>query len=189
MKQIFLIRHFKCANAEGLCYGQTDLLPNADFEDNLASLRVKLSGFDVDAVVSSPLIRCRLIAEELDSSTAVTIEPCLMEVDFGSWENKPWDKIPRAELDLWGASFVDCAPHGGETFRQLDARTFAAFQDILLLPHERIAIVTHAGPIRAILAGLLEMPLQRAFALNPQYGSVTRISYVDGDNYTIDFIC
>lgn len=189
MKQIFLIRHFKCANAEGLCYGQTDLLPDADFDNCLASLRTKLFGFEVETVISSPLIRCSLIAEALDASTPVAIEPCLMEVDFGSWENKPWREIHRAELDLWGASFVDCAPHGGETFRQLFTRTWAAFQEIRTLPYERIALVTHAGPIRAILSGLLEMPLQRAFALNPQYGSVTRISYVDGDNYTIDFIC
>lgn len=188
MKQIFLIRHFKCANAEGLCYGQTDLLPNADFEDNLASLRVKLSGFDVDAVVSSPLSRCRLIADELDALASVIVEPSFMEINFGSWENKLWCEIPRAELDLWGASFVDCAPHGGESFRQLYARTFAAFQKISQLPYERIAIVTHAGPIRAILAGLLEMPLHRAFSFNPKYGSVSMVTYIDAENYTLDFL-
>ncbi len=189
MKQIFLIRHFKCANADGLCYGQTDLLPDAGFDDSLASLRARLFGFEVEKVVSSPLSRCRLIAEELDSSSPITIEPCLMEVNFGSWENRLWTDIPRHELDTWGTSFVDGAPHGGETFRQLHHRTWAAFQELRQLPYDRIAVVTHAGPIRAILAGLLEMPLHRAFALNPQYGSVTRISYVDGDNYTIDFIC
>jgi len=188
MKQLLLIRHFKCANADGLCYGQTDLLPDVGFDDSLTSLRAKLVGFELEKLVSSPLSRCRLIAEELDSSTPVSIEPGLMELDFGRWENTRWSDISRDELDVWGGSFVDQAPHGGESFRQLYERVWAAFQEIRQLPFERIAVVTHAGPIRAILAGLLEMPLHRAFALNPNYGSVTKITYVDNNNVTIDFL-
>ena len=188
MKQIFLIRHFKCANADGLCYGRTDLLPDASFDDSMAALKCKLTGLAVEKIVASPLKRCSLIAQQLGCAESIALEPRIMEVDFGRWEGKLWNDIPREELDAWGASFVESAPHGGESFRQLYERAWAAFQDIRQLPFERIAVVTHAGPIRAILAGLLEIPLHRAFALNPNYGSVTKITCIDDSNITIDFL-
>lgn len=171
--KLYLVRHPRPLIAPGVCYGQLDVEAE-DPAPIVARLRRELPA-DLP-VWSSPLQRCRTLAEALQS--APHIDARLMEMNFGTWEGRPWDDIPRPELDTWAADIDGYAPPGGETPRQLQQRVLAFVDE---LPAGAHLLVTHAGVIRALLAAAagetLAVALQRPA---PDYGSLTRLAYSSG---------
>ncbi|MFN6979601.1 MAG: histidine phosphatase family protein [Gemmobacter sp.] len=146
-----LLRHTRPLGAEGLCYGHTDLAPGPDLAGEAARLAAELPPFAV--VVTSPLTRCRALAEALAAARGVplAVDPRIAEMDFGTWEGRPWAAIPRAEIDAWAADLMHACPHGGETVAALAARVGAALGDWRASPAPRLA-VTHAGVVKAVRA-------------------------------------
>jgi len=164
---LHLIRHPKPLIDPGICYGRLDVAAEAP-ELLAAKLRPLLSpGLPV---WSSPLRRCAELALSLDIGTQ--LDARLAEMDFGAWEGRPWDDIPRAELDAWAADVAGYAPPGGESPLALQRRVLA-FVDELAVPEA--VIVTHAGVIRVLLAHLQALPPAQWTRLRFPYGSHTRI--------------
>jgi alpha-ribazole phosphatase len=141
------MRHPPPAIAPGVCYGATDVALAGPVD---ADAFVDLPPFH--QLVSSPLARCAILATRLAQARglAPAFDDRLREMDFGAWEGKAWDAIPRLELDAWAADFLHARPHGGESVAMLAARVSAALRD-----HRRQSgdslIVTHAGVVRAAL--------------------------------------
>ena len=163
---LILVRHTQPDIAPGICYGQTDLDVAASFEQDARRAYTALPRFD--RIISSPLRRCRKLAEhisEMDGS-AVTNDPRLMEMDFGTWECKAWPDIPRAEIDAWAADFFHARPHGGESVAILTARTKAAINEWRQQDGTTL-MVTHAGVIRAARA---EGETSEAFNFKLEFG-------------------
>jgi alpha-ribazole phosphatase len=145
-----LVRHTPPSVGAEICYGALDVGLAAGFADEAAALAARLA--PVDRIVTSPLRRCRLLAEALSArlGVAAAADADWREMDFGRWQGRRWADIPRAELDAWAADFLHARPHGGESVAMLAARTAAA---LAACPAgERTVVVTHAGPIRAALA-------------------------------------
>ncbi|KMK67340.1 alpha-ribazole phosphatase family protein [Puniceibacterium sp. IMCC21224] len=143
-----LLRHTRPAGAEGLCYGRSDLVLTDTFESECAAILDRLAPSEV--VITSPLQRCRLLAELIAAhwSVPLIVDDDWIEMNFGRWETVPWDHIPRTELDAWAADFYDYDGHGGETVRHLERRVTSALSKV---PQDAL-IVTHAGVIKAALA-------------------------------------
>ena len=148
---LILVRHTRPAVSEKVCYGMTDLEPAPTFDDEAARAAAALP--PADRLVTSPLRRCRRLAEWIGAAQALTpiIDARLREMDFGAWEGMAWDAIPRAELDAWAADFFHARPHGGESVHMLRERTEAALADYRRSGVSHI-VVTHAGVIRAARA-------------------------------------
>jgi alpha-ribazole phosphatase len=126
---------------------------------------------DLPAVLpvwTSPLIRCRALAERLHPQPI--IDDRLAEMHFGDWEGRRWDDIPRGELDAWAADVAGYAPPGGESPRELQRR---ALDFVASLDVPEAVIVTHAGVIRTLLAHWQGLPPERWTELNFAYGSCT----------------
>lgn len=144
-----LLRHPR-VDAPGICYGQSDVPLANGAEDAIAKTVLQVP--QAQRLVSSPSPRCLALAEALSRATALplTLDPRLLELDFGTWEGRAWSQIPRAESDAWAEDPVTRAPPGGESFGQLQTRVAAALTGLV-----RTLVVTHAGPIRAaqILTG------------------------------------
>lgn len=191
--EIFVIRHTRVTGAEGLCYGRSDP-PLADsFEREMLELAARLPG-RFDAIYSSPSPRCRRLAEALLSLLQPISPPArgiaqssgpspalplylsedLLEMDFGAWEGRPWDAIPRAELDAWGADFVHVKPEGGENLEMLFRRVQRFLSALRARPEGRVLVITHAGVIRCIGAAFRNLPLQDLFTFEVGYGEVFR---------------
>jgi len=151
--QVFLIRHPRPRIADGICYGRLDVAAEEP-EPIAAALRARLPAGMM--VVSSPLARCRALAEALHPQPR--FEAALMEMDFGDWEGRRWDAIGRAALDAWAADLLHHAPPGGESAAMLQARVVACLDALADEGIARCAIVTHAGVMRAAIghrAGML----------------------------------
>lgn len=149
---LILLRHTTPEVEPGICCGQTDLDVAATFETEAIATLAALP--QAHRIVTSPLVRCRKLADFIGdrSQLAVEEDSRLKEMDFGSWEGRAWSAIPRAEIDAWAADFFNARPHGGESVAMLQARTFDALAD-WRQRDELVLIVTHAGVIRAALAG------------------------------------
>ena len=165
--RLYLIRHPKPLIEVGICYGQHDC-PAEEAISAATSLLVELpAGLPV---WSSPLRRCRDLAERLHAEPI--IDERLSEMDFGAWEGRRWDDIPRAELEAWAADVAGYTPPGGESPRQLQRRVL---EFVTSLDVPEAVIVTHAGVIRTLLAHWQDLPPERWTELNFAYGSCTRV--------------
>ncbi len=169
--QLFLIRHPPPKVATGVCYGQTDLELIEDA--NLAAQHLRPLLPAAAPVYSSPLSRCRLLAEAL--APAPRIDPRLIEMNFGVWEMQPWADIDRSAMDAWAADPLGYAPPGGESPAALMLRV-GEFHAALC--EEQVAtavLVVHAGVMKA-LCGLLEnLPAKEWMRLSFDFASVTVI--------------
>ena len=145
---LILARHLKPEVESGICYGITEVPLGTGFESEAEAFILDLP--EISAIISSPLDRCRRLAERVSAARMlqVHIDPDWREIDFGRWEGRRWDDIPRAEIDGWAADLMGYAGHGGESVEMLAHRVDRAMQWV----PEGALVVTHAGPIRAALA-------------------------------------
>lgn len=163
--RVYLIRHPKPAVAPGVCYGGTDLALAEAVAPCAARLRPLLP--PMAPLYSSPLMRCRLLAEALHPTPR--IDERLREIDFGHWEMQPWERLERRLLDAWAADPLAFQPPGGEAVAAMRARVRSFLSS---LPNEAV-LVTHAGVMKLCV---LELAGARDwFALHFAYGTVSLI--------------
>lgn len=177
--KLFLIRHTSLQVPAGVCYGQSDIDVASSFMDEAVLAQQKLTSTPFDAVYVSPLQRCLKLANALNIGEPV-VDNRLMELHFGDWEMSAWDDISRDIFDVWAHNYANLAPPNGETFSQLQQRGVDFLEEILARhPKSNIAIVTHGGMIRALLAHVLNMPLKGLFRFTIDYGSITQLEFGD----------
>ncbi len=142
-----LVRHTRPAWDAGVCYGRTDIGVASSFPDDARAVIRRLTA--PDRLVSSPLLRCRALAERIGA--AFNLRPAfddrLQELDFGAWEGRRWKEIARAELDAWATDVLHACPHGGESVARMAVRVGEALAD-LRAREGSCVVVTHAGVIR-----------------------------------------
>lgn len=172
-KTLYLIRHTRPDVAAGICYGQLDLDVADGFERDAATVKQWLPAPDL--IVTSPLQRCRKLAEQLAQHCELRIDARLIEKHFGSWEGISWDEIDRTEIDAWSNDLMHYAPPGGESVRQLMLRAQSLLDDLTGLSQRNIALVAHGGSIRALLALLAGIPLSDTLNWQIDYGAVIAI--------------
>ncbi len=179
--RVHLVRHLAPIVAPGVCYGRSNIAVDLGLQARaLPALRAQLP---LDGpVYSSPLRRCASLASSL--SAAVRFDARLVELDFGSWEMRHWDDIPRAEIDAWAADVALYRPGGGESVLDM-AHRVAGFYDALVREAAPAAVVVcHAGTIRLMAArqrGLGPAAMAREAAQHPHaigYGEIVVLDCV-----------
>jgi probable phosphoglycerate mutase len=141
----------------------------------------------VDAVVCSPLARCRETAEVAAGRLGlpVAVEPGLRETAFGAWEGLTFAEVRErdpAALDAWLAS-PTAAPPGGESFADVAARVTAT-RDALLAAHRgrTLLLVSHVTPLKTLLRLALSAPPEAVFRMDLAPASLSAIAcYADGN--------
>ncbi len=188
--QIYLIRHTAVYNPDKLCYGQSNIALSANWEQHFEELKQKLgSELNGAQFFSSPFKRCTQLTGALSASNFKT-DIRLAEMNFGKWEQQPWDIIDQTILNAWMADYVHYQVPGGESFALLHERCTAFWKEMETMPLDKIAIITHGGVIRSILAAILSMPLNRAFQVQIDYSSVSKVSInkAYGNYHMVEYI-
>lgn len=177
--EIYLIRHTTPNIEKGICYGQSDIDLANTFSNEFKIITSKFSTKEDFKVYSSPLKRCSLLAKQF-SNTPV-YDKRLMELDFGDWELVPWNNISENEMMPWMKDFVNTAVPNGESYTELASRVNSFFQELVSLNTNKTIIITsHAGPIKAFLASLLNIPLKDSFKIKIDYGDIFELKMLDG---------
>lgn len=172
---IYLIRHTAPLIEKGTCYGQADIDIKDSFFDEAAIIKTVIPT-EFQKVWSSPLQRCRKLAEHLFPAFPINFEHKLKEIDCGEWELQKWDDIPSHIIDPWMEDYVNVRIPGGENYLDLYDRVVDSFLHIASgeMP---AAIVTHGGVIRSILAHITGTSLLDSFkTFSIHYGCVIRIN-------------
>jgi alpha-ribazole phosphatase len=147
---LWMVRHALPLIDKGICYGQLDVPADGQATQicSVELLKVLPKGI---TVITSPLQRCELLAQELiglQPNLTLRTDLKLQEMDFGQWEGRPWTEIGKTEIDAWTTDFANYrAGRTGESVCQFMARVAAAFDE--LDPAKDTLWVTHAGVIRA----------------------------------------
>lgn len=179
--RLLLVRHGEAQGNRELRYlGVTDPPLTATGEEQARRLAEALRGAPLRALYSSPLLRARATAEALARTVAgddtpplaPRLEPGLREQDYGAWEGLTFAEAqaltPQAHA-AWERGEVD-APPDGESLARLRERSVAC-ATALAERHrgEVIALVSHVGPIKALVCAALGLPAQaaRRMWLNP----------------------
>lgn len=177
--EIYLVRHTAPDIAKGICYGQADIGVKETFLAEAAIIQKYLPQ-NIAAVYSSPLKRCKKLAEHLFAGHTIQLQKSLMEINCGQWEMQAWDTIPRQEIDTWMNDIITMPIPNGESYQDLYHRVKNAFIDI----HKKATpavIVAHGGVLRSILSYITNVPLKDSFkAFTLHYGCVIKVATVKG---------
>ena len=176
--QLYLVRHTQLAVPPGVCYGQSNIDVADSFVCDLAAVRAKISDIVPAASFSSPLKRCRKLANHLNLQN-LQLDNRLLELNFGAWEMQNWQDIPRQELDAWSQTFVDTPPPNGESFHDLYRRASDFVTELQTsYQNQNVLVITHAGVIRAMLALALHLSLIDVFKFELAYGGLTLLKFM-----------
>jgi len=168
--QLRLVRHTKVNLPPKTCYGQSNVPLMDDWEKESMKIVKKLGVSDNHLVYSSPLSRCLLLAKKISNN--VITDDRLKELNFGTWELKPWDKINDAHAEKWMNNYIDTPCPGGESYIDLIIRVKAFLADLLKSKCNEAIIVSHAGVIRTIISLIQNIPPDKSFEIEVAYGQI-----------------
>jgi alpha-ribazole phosphatase len=178
---LILIRHPAVDIDAGICYGATDVPLLCDAAESARTLGERLLALNVPPVEgdwqTSPLSRCRLLAEALGP---VHADARLQELDFGSWEGQRWDGLDRALLDTWAADLDHSRAHGGESVAQLALRVSSWLEEISR-DGRPVHAITHAGVIRVLTGQLLGVSRANVIQWPLDFGAIVWLRRVRGE--------
>lgn len=157
--ELLLIRHAQNDyNRTGRLAGRlADVHLNEEGIKQARALGERLASVNLQALYSSPLERAIETAQEVAKhhpGLELQIEENLSEVNVGTWAGQRLRQLARSRL--W--SIVQSYPSGayfpaGEGIREMQARAVATIERIAMQhPYGKVAIVSHADVIKAIVA-------------------------------------
>jgi alpha-ribazole phosphatase len=153
--QVYLVRHPRPLNVEGLCYGDLDVPVETKVLTAAAetvSSQITSETLAQASIHSSPSLRCLELARRLASPREPAQCEELMEMNFGDWQGLAWGELPREQLDAWAKDVWGYRPGGGESANMVAARWERWLVQARRIGAGSIIAVTHAGVIRVALA-------------------------------------
>ena len=188
MTLVLLVRHGLTAGTGSVLTGRTPGIGLDDRgRDQAAALAARLAGVALDAIVSSPLQRCRETADAIASArdghqVAVTEDARFAEVAYGDWTGKPIKRLTKEPL--WRVvqahpSAVRFPGQDGESLPGVQERAVAAIRDwnSRLGPKAAYLVCSHGDVIKSILADSLGMHLDMFQRIQVDPCSVSVIRY------------
>jgi alpha-ribazole phosphatase len=176
MMTVDLVRHGETV-APGRLLGRTDA-PLSEL--GLSQLMRQAERRAWRTIVASPLARALHGAEQMALATdaALVVDAGWREMDFGAWDGEPLatlrgDPATAEAFDAFLINPEGRAPPGGETWHAFSERLSAAL-DRLAAHSVRgapVAVVTHAGAIRGVVAITCGLAFADLWRLRIGYGT------------------
>ena len=185
MTTLVLIRHGHTDTAGKRLTGWTaGVHLNATGREQADRLVERLEGVRIDAIVSSPLERCRETAAPLAKARrlAVRVRRAWIETGYGEWTGRSISQLRRTKL--WRT--VMHAPSnarfpGGESLLEVQARAVGAALDVTREhPRRTVAVVSHADVIRLLLAHVAGAHPDHLHRWSVDTGSISAVAFSDG---------
>jgi broad specificity phosphatase PhoE len=181
---VFLIRHGVTAwHDEKKLLGKQRDLPLSDAGRAQAERAAALlAGIGIGEVLSSPLQRAVQTARIIGARFHIEVarDPRLTDFDVGEWSGRSLEDIARSPE--YAAFLAD--PHaehipGGESLDEVRRRAVGAIEQALEdnPSGDAIAVITHAGVIRVLLAHYLGSPVSNYHRLSVRSGSASVLSF------------
>jgi alpha-ribazole phosphatase len=200
---IYLVRHTAPDVKPGICYGASNV-PVHEVEFSRVMPMVDEAIPKTALIVCSPLTRCRRLADflaALSESREVVVDEHFVERDLGRWTGLHTDDIVKDENAAYTTNFLDhwpppqfdngervlrgdgIAPRvgAGESARAMERRVLSGFEAAWERAAGRsLVIVSHAGPIAAMIAKWQGDPFGRRIRPSPSCGDVVQLTFQRG---------
>ncbi|MBI4176438.1 MAG: histidine phosphatase family protein [Candidatus Aenigmarchaeota archaeon] len=180
--KVFLIRHGESDwNEHRRVQGALDapVLSRKGVKES-ERLKERMKSEKVDVVYSSPLRRSLQTAKIAFPRKKILVNKNLIERYYGKLEGKYWKDIERDHPAIFRAYYWERDLSGvkGEPLQRLQGRSVKAFNEIIRKHHgENIAVVCHGAVIKAIIAHLLGMPLNKMGVFNQGNCGITLLQH------------
>jgi len=184
--RLYLVRHGEVdANVDLRYLGRRDDPLNAVGREQAARLAAAVAELDVDDILASPLSRTLDTAQAIAAASALTVTPesRLVELDFGEWEGLTRQQVvergpaARTQLQTWEEDPGNPVP-GGESLRDVQRRVVGLAGELLAhRPGARLVLVTHMGPLKALVAATLGIDVASARRMVLDPATVTVIDW------------
>jgi probable phosphomutase (TIGR03848 family) len=185
---VLLVRHGLTAGTGTVLTGRTPgVWLDERGREQAAALATRLAGVPLDAIVTSPLDRCRQTADAIAAArdgdqVAVTEDVELAEVKYGDWTGKPLRRL--AKEPLWRVvqahpSAVRFPGEDGESMADMQHRAVAAVRkwNATLGNNAVYLICSHGDVIKAVIADSLGMHLDMCQRIQVDPCSLSVIRY------------
>jgi probable phosphomutase (TIGR03848 family) len=185
---VLLVRHGLTATTGTVLTGRT---PGISLDDRgraqAAALAARLAPVPLDAIISSPLDRCRQTADALAAARSgevpvVTDDERLSECKYGDWTGKPLKVL--AKDPLWRVvqahpSAVTFPGKDGESMLDMQHRAVSAVRDWndAVGKDAAYVICSHGDVIKAVIADSLGLHLDLSQRIQVDPCSLTVIRY------------
>jgi probable phosphoglycerate mutase len=154
---LVLVRHAVTPQTGPILSGRTPGIELSDLgHEQAAATAERLKDVPVAAVYASPIDRTRQTAEHIAAhhELPVRVLDGVIEADYGEWTGGQLADL--AKTDLW--KVVQRSPSrarfpDGESIAEMQTRTVAALEALVAdHPGETIVVVSHADPIKSVIA-------------------------------------
>lgn len=179
---LYLIRHGHTEPvAEGKLYNDPNVELTEKGELQAKNLGKFVKELGCDLLLSSTAKRVVSTAKLIEESMEMKNIPQedLNEWSVGSWEGRTYLEVKKEDpkdYQAWSEDPITNAPPGGESIEDLYNRVTKRMEEIIAQNEgKKIALVTHAGVVRAYLVKALGMPVRNFWRLNIPVGSVCHV--------------
>jgi broad specificity phosphatase PhoE len=168
MVRLILARHAEAEGTRELRFnGSSDVALTEHGIRQTLLLADALAPLGIAAVYTSPLRRAHATAEAIATKAQLPVHvlPDLREQSYGSWERLTAEEARTRDPKRFAAWAVSTkiAPPAGESLVMLRRRMEVCVADVAERhPDETVVLVSHVGPIKALLCVALGLPLSGA---------------------------
>ncbi len=170
MPKLILLRHLQSQwNKENRFTGWTDVPLSEEGVESAKNVAERISGFKIDKVYTSPLIRNRetvsLVLKNLGKEDlSVTVDKALDERNYGELQGLNKDEVKKKygeeQVRLWRRSW-DVAPPGGESLQDVYERVVPFYQEYIkkdLDEGKSVLVVASHNSLRALVKYIEDIP-------------------------------
>ena len=151
--KLWLLRHARVLVETGICYGVSDV-PFDQLDTTVAAENFSKYPSQACAIWTSPSKRAFQLATSLKKIRPDLQNPSvdvrLREMNFGEWEMRAWNDIPKSEFEAWIADFSNYRFGGEESTQDVIDRVSDAMDHACSKNEAELIWITHAGVIRAV---------------------------------------
>ena len=187
MTRFWLIRHGQpAAEARNRCYGTLDVGLSGTGRAQMLRVAEYLKTEPIAAIYSSPRSRAlesaRILADV--ALRPVEIVEDFREIAFGDFEGLAYEEIANRYPEVyreWMDTPTEVRFPNGESFSEMRVRVLTAFDGIQRhRSGQTVAIVSHGGVNRILLAWALQMQDNCIFRLAQDYAAVNLLALIEG---------
>ncbi len=183
--KVWLIRHGEpCESSRGRCYGKLDMGLSANGREQIQLVANLLRDELIHTVYASPRKRTTESASILveGRNCKVSMDARLSEIDFGDFEGRSYNEIAAMYPEIY-QQWMECPTEtqfpNGENFEQMRQRVLQALREILARHRgETIALVSHGGVNRIVLADALGVLPANIFRISQDYAAINLLHFL-----------
>ncbi len=165
-------------NDKGIVQGQVETEINETGEEQAERLAERLSTREFDAIYSSTMKRALQTAQIVNNHHDLEISQVdsIREVERGKYGGERFEKMVE---DIRAADEEDYLwkPEGGESLEELKQRVLGFLEDIAESRHDNVLAVSHGGPIKVLVPGVMGHTSKRSYQVRTDNCSVNELTY------------